>query len=222
MKRLTVLLCLVFLLAPVFLFAQDLGPWKAAYGDWRMVNGRLTQLSTKAGMAQAYMYLPQSGIMQYEFDARYVAGAEDSYAGFGVHIGIDKACTGKSWGNGKSFLLWLTYDPKAYDGSGLFGQAYKSFRHSYMILLHRGDRYMVPASLVSTLSMDKLPSYTLPVKIKVNYNTGSVKVYDPTRTGYYYRFSVGEPIKGGLYISVRTNSLAGSFGNFKATRLDSF
>ena len=85
MKRLLVVLCLLFLIVPAFLFSQDLGPWTAAYGDWKMMAGRLTQSSTKAAMAQAYMKLPQSGIMQYEFDVKYVKHA----ARVGAELGAD-------------------------------------------------------------------------------------------------------------------------------------
>jgi hypothetical protein len=222
MKRLTVLLCLLLLIVPAFLFAQNLGDWKAAYGDWRMMGGRLVQRSTTAGMAQAYMPMRQSGVVQYEFDVRYVDGAMDQYAGFGVHIGIDKPYPRKSWGNGKSFLLWLTYDPKAYDGSGVFAQAYKSLSSSRMNLLHPAKAYMIPSSRLQGIYLNRLSEYVLPVKIRVNYDTGSVKVWDPIIPNYYYRFTVGEPIRNGAYISVRTNSVALSFGNFRITKPASF
>jgi hypothetical protein len=222
MKRLTVLLCLLLLIVPAFLFAQNLGDWKAAYGDWKMMAGRLVQSSTKAGMAQAYMPMRQSGVVQYEFDVRYVDGAMDQYAGFGVHIGIDKPSAGKSWGNGKSVLLWLTYDPKAYDGSGVFAQAYKSVSSSRMNLIHAAKAYMIPASRLQGIYLNRLSEYVLPVKIRVNYDTGSVKVWDPIIPNYFYRFSLGEPIRNGAYISVRTNSVALSFGNFRISKPASF
>jgi hypothetical protein len=63
MKRLWLVFCLAILIAPVLLFAQNLGDWKATYGDWKMINGRLTQLNLKAGMAMANVYLPQSGVI---------------------------------------------------------------------------------------------------------------------------------------------------------------
>ena len=222
MKRLIVLLCLLFLVVPTLLFSQDLGPWKAAYGDWKMQDGRLAQLSTKAGMAQAYMKLPQSGIMQYEFDIKYIDGGEDMFAAFGFHIGIDKPAGRKSWGNGRSFLLWLTLDPKAYGGTGVYGQAYESDTNSYMYLLHPGDRYMLPADRLEVIDLERMSMYSLPVKVRVNYDTGQVKVWDPLIPDYYYRFGLGGAIRNGNYISVRTNSLAASFGDFKITRPESF
>jgi hypothetical protein len=56
MKRLIVLLCLLFLIVPAFLFSQNLDGWTAAYGDWKMVGDRLVQSSTKAGMASPERY----------------------------------------------------------------------------------------------------------------------------------------------------------------------
>ena len=222
MKRLLVLLCLLLVIVPAFLFSQSMDGWTAAYGDWKMSGGRLVQSSTRAGMAQAYMRLPQSGIMQYEFDVKYIDGGQDMFGAFGFHIGIDKVAKGKSWGNGKSFLLWLTFDPKTYGGSGVYGQAYYSETSSMMDMIHRPTAYQLPMDRLKDINLDRMAMYSLPVKVRVNYNTGEVKVWDPVIPNYYYRFSLGGPIRGGSYISVRTNSLAASFGNFKVTRPSSF
>jgi hypothetical protein len=222
MKRLVVLLCLLFLIVPAFLFSQDVGGFTPAYGDWKVVGDRVVQSSTSAGMAQAYMRLPQSGIMQYEFDVKYVGGGSDMFAAFGFHIGIDSAARGKSWGNGKSFLLWLTMDPKVYGGSGVYGQAYFSEAHSIMDMVHAPKAYELPMDRLADINLDQMAKYALPIKVRVNYNTGQVKVWDPTISNMYYYFSLGGPIRGGNYISIRTNSLAASFGNFEITRPSSF
>ena len=50
----------------------------------------------------------------------------------------------------------------------------------------------------------------------------AVKVWDPLVPNYYYRFGLGGPVKNGGYVSVRTNSLAASFGNFKVTKPSTF
>jgi hypothetical protein len=160
--------------------------------------------------------------VQYEFDVKYADGAQDGYAAFGVHIGIDKAAVKKSWGNGESFLLWLTYDPNVYGGSGAYAQAYHSKSHSSMGLVHEAKAYMIPEERLAGIYLDELDKYVLPVKIKIDYDSGWVKVYDPVIPNYYYRFSLGGPIGNGLYVAVRTSSLAASFGGFKATQLDKF
>jgi hypothetical protein len=222
MKRLFVLLCLLLLVLPAFLFAQDMDGWTAAYGDWKMQGGRLVQSSTRAGMAQAFRRLPQSGIMQYEFDVKYLDGGQDLFGAFGFHIGIGDAARGKSWGNDQSFLLWLTFDPKAYGGSGVYGQAYYSKSNSIMNMLHNPRAYEIPMTRLDDINLERMGMYALPIKVRVNYNTGDVKVWDPVIPNYYYRFSLGGAIRGGNYISVRTNSLAASFGNFKISRPSSF
>jgi hypothetical protein len=219
MKRWGMIACLLLLFVPLCVSAEAVGDWNAAYGDWKIVGDRLVQQSTVAGMAQATLGVSQSGVIQYEFDARPIAGYLDQYAGFGVHIGIDRPYPGKSWGNGKSFLLWLTYDPKAYGGPGVFAQAYQSYSSSRMELVHRGSAYAIPAQYLQQVDVKRLDRYVLPVKIVVDYDTGLIKVYDPTRENYYYKFSLGGPLGGGAYVGLRTNSLAASFGNFKVTRL---
>jgi hypothetical protein len=222
MKRTVVLLCLLFLVVPALLFSQNMDGWTAAYGDWGTAGGRVVQRSTTAGMAQAYMRLPQSGIMQYEFDVKYLDGGDDMFAAFGFHVGIDSVAGGKSWGNGKSFLLWLTLDPKVYGGSGVYGQAYYSASHSAMDMVHGATEFELPMDRLADINLERMAMYALPIKARINYNTGEVKVWDPTVPNYYYYFSLGGPIRGGNYISIRSNSLAASFGNFKVTRPSSF
>ncbi len=212
---------MLMVILPLCVFAeQDLGLGvKAAYGDWKWMGDRLVQLDVKAGMAMAYVYLPQNGVIQYEFKVRYLAGGADMYGGFGAHVGIDKPHSGKSWGNGRSFLLWATLDPKAYGGSGVYGQAYKSLGHSSMDILHGGDDYQVPASRLAGVDLNKMQSYVLPVKIVIDYRSGWSKIYDPVVANYYYKFTLGGAIRNGLYVALRTNSLALSFSDFKVTKL---
>ena len=53
----------------------------------------------------------------------------------------------------------------------------------------------------------------IPVKLLVNGNTGEAWIYDPTDPTYRYAFQlpVTAPLKG-RYVSLRTNSVAASFG----------
>lgn len=221
MKRTLWVLVVLLLASPLLIGAQSISiPGTiAAYGEWKMVDGRLAQLDTKAGMAMFHAPLPQAGVMQYEFDVKYVDGLQDGYGGFGVQLFVDKPSARKAWGAGKSWLLWVTYDPKAYGGTGIFGQAYQSRSNVDMRLLHKGDAYQLPASYAAKIGAGALQTARLPVKIVIDSNTGTVKVYDPTRANYYYRFSLGGPLGKGAYASLRTNSLAASFGNVKVTKL---
>ncbi len=223
MKRAFWVAIVLFLSVPLLMWAQTVvnpTDWTAAYGEWKMVDGRLAQLDTEAGMAQFHVRLPQSGVMQYEFDVEYIDGFQDMYGGFGVSLFVDRPHPRKAWGDGKSYLLWVTYDPNAYGGTGIYGQAYQSRSHVDMSLLHAGDAYPLPWAYAQQLTWDVLRNYRLPIKIVVDGDSGMVKVYDPTRSGYYYRFSLGGPLGRGAYASLRTNSLAASFGNVKVTRLE--
>jgi len=212
---------LLLLAAPLLMWADgvNIPGTFAAYGDWQMIEGRLAQLDTKAGMAMFHAPLPQSGVMQYEFDVQYLDGFQDMYGGFGVHLFVDDPHPRKSWGDGKSWLFWITYDPKAYGGWGIYGQAYYSESNVKMDLVHAGDAYPLPGDYARQLNWGVLQNFRLPVKIVIDADSGMVKVYDPTRENYYYKFSLGGPLGAGAWASLRTNSLAASFGNVRVKKL---
>jgi len=143
MKWVKVLLVLLFVGASVAAFADrpvmtdnfnsgSLGSWKPISGNWKVMNGRLNQLDTKENMAMIVAPAYQSGKILYEFDVEYVGGGEDDYAGFGFHICISGPSSKRSWGNGKSMLGWVTWDPKAYGYPGGFIQVYESMSNSKM------------------------------------------------------------------------------------------
>ena len=64
----------------------------------------------------------------------------------------------------------------------------------------------------SYLKMEYL-NLTIPVKLKLFPDTGEVRVYNPARKNYYYRFYLPGFAAGarGSYISLRTNSLSAMF-----------
>ncbi len=230
MKRVIILVSILFLLLPFIAAAQTVlveegftnsANWNAAAGDWKVRSGSFVQLDTKAGMARADRRVVQSGVMEYQFDVRYVdGGTQDYHGGFGIHIAVQNPAKAKAWGNGQSYLLWLNYDtrdvtkqkyPQHY---GFRAQVYKSESSSRMQLL---DRYnlSIPLELVK---MDYL-KMTFPVRLVVDTNTGLVKAYDPTDSSYYYYFYLDPADLKGSYISFRTNGVSISFDNFKATKV---
>jgi hypothetical protein len=136
--------------------------------------------------------------------------------GFGIHIFVDDAHNGKSWGNGKSYLLWLNYDEKpTYGGAGFRAQVYKSEGHSKMRLLEGYDVPLNP-KVLTVKNLDLV----VPVKIQVDGRSGLVKVWDPSRPGTYVRFYLDDSPGRGRYISLRTNSLAVSFDNLKISAVE--
>lgn len=224
MKRIIILMITLFLLVSFSLIAEtvvvnekfySLSGTTPAEGDWVIKGGRLYQMDTEAGMAKLNVRAPQSGVMQYEFNVKYADGGLDGHAGFGVHILVDRAHNGKSWGNGKSHLLWLNYDENTNDREhyGYRAQVYKSENHSKMYLM---DNYnlKIPTSYLKR----EYANYDIPVKIVVNTNTGEIRVYNPARERYYYYFYL-PGLSRGSYFSLRTNSLSCSFDNLKITKL---
>ncbi len=240
MKSLKLVLVLLFVFSYVCFGQQvivnesfySMGDWKPApenYGDWQIVNGRLAQLSVTAGMAKVNSPVIQSGIMQYEFDVQYIAHGNDQHGAFGIHINIDNPANGISWGNGKSFLLWITYDPEVYAGTGLMAQCYKSEGNSVMDEITTSDMYEKGGfEIPETTTVNKVEYVYIdtsyldnPIKISliIDSNTGTVYVKDPLIPNWEWYFEIGEPIPDGSYISLRTSSLAVSFDNFKVTQI---
>ncbi|MFP4266658.1 MAG: hypothetical protein ACLFQW_01545 [Spirochaetaceae bacterium] len=187
-----------------------------AYGQWEVDGGRLYQKDTEEHLAKINFKAPQKGIMEYRFDVRYEGGGiEDRMGGFGVHLFVDSAFAGKSWGNGESCLLWLNYDEDPiYGSAGLQAQVYKSTKHFEMELLEDYETEL-PVRYLDTSYMDTV----IPVKIQVDCSDGKVKVYDPTQSGRYFQFYLDEVPKEGNYFSFRTNNLSLSFDNLLIQRV---
>ena len=189
-------------------------------GDWQLRGNRLLQADEMAPRAKINMRMPQAGEMEYSFDVRYVGGAEDLHAAFGAHIYMDRpASEAKSWGNGDSYLLWLTYDPTAYGGSGAYAQVYKSTSSVDMRLHEYAGipfHIEIPASYLTGVTMDNLDEIVLPVRIRVNAN-GNISVKDPVEPGLWWAFTVGEALTNGAWVGLRTSSAALSFGNAGVT-----
>jgi len=226
MKRAFVVLTLAALVAQ-FSFAQSVsyggGSFEPAEGNWVVLGNGLAQVDANAPRAKINLRLPQSGQVEYQFDVRYISGGEDGYAAFGAHIFVDQPHGGVSWGNGSSYLLWVTYDPTAYGGSGVWAQVYKSSSNGSM-QLHEYARipyhFGIPAQYIQSITMAQVQQLALPVRIRVDANTGIVSVKDPTQADLWWSFTLGERLTQGRYITLRTSSLAASFSNLRMVQLN--
>jgi hypothetical protein len=254
MKRFGFLLVIMLMLIPLFATAQtvivsddfnsgDMKGWTIGHGDWDIESRRLVQTDTSTGLARIDRSVQQSGTVQLEFTVRYLDGGYEEgtmgdgpyHAGFGIHIGVDKAALGKmAWGNGNSYLLWLNLDTEVTTDSEHYGfraQVYRSRSHVDMGLM---DDYNVdiPGALGYTLMdvynsgiIGKYINMDVPVKIVVNTNTGLVKVYDPSIDpdeygyAYAYYFYLDPAVLKGSYISLRTNDLGLRFDDVVVTKL---
>jgi hypothetical protein len=212
---------------------NTMGNWKPApegYGNWVIQDGRLAQLDVNPGMAKINLYVPQSGIMQYEFDVQYIDHGDDNFGAFGLHVFIKDPSQTVSWGSGKSYLLWLTVDPDIYEDTGVRTQIYKSTNNITMdhiktcSIYPEGEGFPV----VEELTVDNVTyvyvcqeilEKPLKIKLVIDSSTGNVTFYDPLIPNWVWEVNIGEPIPEGSYISLRTNSVALSFDNFTVIKL---
>ena len=207
--------------------SPSLSRWTPVSGTWKVINGRLTQTNVRETMAMITIPVDQDGVMLYEFDLKYVRGGEDDYAGFGIHICTNIPTNKRSWGNGRSTLGWITWDPKQYGSPGAFIQVYKSTGITSMGLDTRIFSGSDPLRYGGILPVGKdylryeYLNYTVPVKIQINTRTGRGRFYDPFNPDrYYYSFDLGAPIRPGGYLTLRMNSISLSIDNVRVTQLD--
>ena len=207
---------------------QSIGSWKAAGGAWR-ADGRLVQGDAQAPIAQIVRQLPQSGVFEVDFTIRYDSGGykneqearQDKYrGGFGLHIGIDKPSERLSWGNGKSYLLWVNLDtqvPRSSPHYGLRGQIYQSRTNTDMRLMGDYNVEILPVSeAINTVG--NMLDQAVPVKLVINTNDGEIRVYDPTVPDYYYYFYLDPKLLRGSWISLRTSKFSATFRDFKVVQ----
>jgi hypothetical protein len=198
-------------LLPVSLFAQTNG-YGFIHGDWEIVGNRVYQNDTNTSIAKAWLEYPQKGVVEYNFNVRFEEGFfDDGHAGFGLHIFVDKPSKGFSWGEGKSYLIWLNYDKNPVSDEipkGLSAQVYRSDANWAMELL---KSYSLSAmeKVMMSYPMDTL----VPIRIVADGRTGMLKVYDPVNPSIYYPIKLdNKRALEGKYVTLRTNSGAFSFG----------
>jgi hypothetical protein len=177
--------------------------------------------------------------MRYEFDVLYVDGGEqDGYGAFGLHVFVDSLIPSISWGNGNSYLFWVTFDPKAYGvdkkgGTAFWGQIYKSATNIDMNRLpgpysHIAIPALSPATGLPWMTWVYprgayiIPNPKIPVRVKIDVdaNKGEAKIWDPVYAGWFYRVPLDKSVKGGSYVILRTSSVAMSFDNVRVTKLE--
>jgi len=238
MKIVTILFVVLLVCVPVISFAQtpllyetfsrtSLAGWVPVSGNWKVMNGRLHQTDAKETMAMITVPVRQSGTMLYEFDLQYEGGGKDDYAGFGIHICVNDPSKVRSWGNGRSILGWVTWDPKAYGYPGAFIQVYESKGLTDMGLYTKifpgkdPVRYGDLLPLREEYLKYEYLNYTVPIRIMIDLTTGKGRFYDPfDPENYYYSFDLGSWIPSGSYFTFRTNSVAVSLDNFKVTKVE--
>jgi hypothetical protein len=248
MKRITlVVLVIVSLLLPAALAAQMIVDdanlsansfernWNTGSGDWRVYLGGIRQDDTENRMARIDRRAAQSGNVEISFTVRYRGGGladgivGQYHAGFGVHLGVDSLPPRVSWGANDSYLLWLNLDTRrdtrmdASEHYGFRGQVYRAPSNSQMSLTGLNvDLISALNSAGIDFSVNDLTGYlnrTVPIRIRVNYDTGRVMVNDPTAPSTWFWFDLDPAVLDGSYMSLRTNSLSVSFSDITVRRL---
>ena len=165
------------------------------------------------------------------------------HAGFGVHVGLSNPLLGtESWGAGEGYLLWLNLDTRDQTAEnfpfhhGLRAQVYESHSPVNMDLLRTdwagralGDDRVsidVEAAFARAGGQMRLADVqnhldeALPMRIRVNPVSGTVRVADPTSSDWFLLPLDASKLRNGEYVAFRTNSLAVSFGNFRVVEVD--
>jgi len=247
MKKVALIFAALLMLLPLVVSAQVIvddsfegstGEWVQGYGDWTDRGGMLVQRDTETGLARIDRRVPQSGEIEISFKVRYEAGGfEDQSAlrsgqlhgGFGIHVGVENPPLGRvAWGAGDSYLLWLNLDTRratltdASEHFGFRGQVYRSTNNATMDLTpYNVDITAELAKAGITLGINDLDQFLgilVPMKIRVNYDTGRIMVMDPTNPSLWFWFDVEPSVLRGNYLSLRTNSLALSFSDIVVTQ----
>lgn len=247
MKRISLMLVLLLVLAPVALLAQtvvaqdsfsNMGGWQAGYGEWFVENGKLVQANTDTGLARIDRRLPQEGTYQIDFTIRYRDGGYQSrsdledmslHAGFGVHLGVSDPPLGRvAWGNDESYLLWLNLDtrrdtmrnkPIHY---GFRAQVYESTNNSTMDLWETSfaDRYFGDSRMSVDL-VQALENYGVDVSIqdgqKYLVRDIPVSIRVNTDTGRIGVKDPTAPIR--YYFNVNPDMLAGDYISLRTNAL---
>jgi hypothetical protein len=206
--------------------SSSLRGWQPVSGSWRVMGGKLVQTDTREKMAMINIPVHQEGVMMYQFDLEYRSGGEDDYAGFGIHICVNNPTDKRSWGNGRSVLGWVTWDPEAYGYPGAFIHVYESMGQTDMNLheavfpradiMRYGDMLPVNTEYIKSEYLNAV----VPIRIMLDTRTGEGRFYDPFDPDrYYYPFDLGTRIRPGDYFSLRTNSVSVSIDNLEIRRV---
>ncbi len=246
MKKVALIFAALLVLLPLAVSAQtivydgfeSLGEWVPGYGQWGIRGGMLVQRDARTGLARIDRQVPQRGEIEISFQVRYEAGGFPDqtalrtgqlHGGFGIHVGVENPPLGRiAWGAGESYLLWLNMDTRretladAPQHFGFRGQVYESKRNSVMDVTPLNvDIQAELANAGIMMSLDDVEQFLgvlVPIRIRVNYDTGRIMVADPTAPTLWFYFDVDPAVLRGSHVSLRTNSLAVSFADFTVTR----
>ncbi len=104
--------------------AQGLAPFKPVLGTWTGDDVKVVQLSDQEYFAKIIFPLASGGsAMRYSFNAKSIGHA---WVGYGIHVAAKGALTHKGYGEGHSWLVWITSDPVHLGSKTAHIQLYRS------------------------------------------------------------------------------------------------
>jgi hypothetical protein len=246
MKKAALIFAVLLLLLPIGMSAQpivdddfeSIGEWVPGHGQWGIRGGMLIQRDTRTGLARIDRPVAQQGEIEISFHVRYEAGGvrdqnalrnQQVHGGFGIHVGVDNApLRHVAWGAGQSYLLWLNLDTRdetrrnAPEHFGFRAQVYESREHTVMNVTEWNvdiQAELAEAGIeLRTSDLEQFLGPLVPIRIRVNYNTGRIMINDPTAPTIWFYFDADPSVLQGQYVSLRTNSLALSFADFRVTQ----
>jgi hypothetical protein len=102
-------------------------------GVWKIAKDTAEQTDPKEYYSKLVAPLGQGARpYRYEFSAR---SEGSGLVGFGLHVFVRSATTHEGWGEGRSILVWLTYDKHRYGSEPTRLQIYRSRGDSYMEMI---------------------------------------------------------------------------------------
>jgi uncharacterized coiled-coil protein SlyX len=166
-------------------------------GTWNVNGGTATQSDASQYFAKYSMPVSQTqNQILYSFTARSTGSG---FVGLGLHFAASGSTSGKGYGLGKSYLVWLTRDPGAYGSNATFVQLYASNSDTEMTQL-ASTAVAVPISSSNAVQVlyDKS---TKMITVWVNNS----KVLD---------YTLASPLASGTSVAFRTLGGGASFSNF--------
>ena len=106
---------------------------KSLYGNWQASGGVVTQRDAGNKFAKYSVPVTQKAVETvYRFTA---SSKKNDWLGFGLHFFASGGGTGRGYGYGRSYLVWLTRDPGYYKTERTYLQLYRSSDDVVMIQL---------------------------------------------------------------------------------------
>jgi len=161
---------------------------KAVYGNWNVSYNSVKQTNNRLKFAKYSIPVYQNrSVTSYAFTAK--ADSTSGWIGYGLHFFASGEKTGRGYGFGRSYLVWLTRDSAYFKSNNTYLQLYESYNDIKMIQL---ASVKIPSAINSTINTEIL------------YDKSAGKIYVSVNGENVLTFNPGFPIVSGNKIAFRT------------------